>query len=578
MSFRRISILLLVFSVSFVFAGQWHQKAAEPLPREALVKGLEAYWGQGPQESDIVDPDMQIIEKVELEDHYRWHVSYMVEKDDKSYAYILFPKPMPTKEKPLPLVLCPHSTTGEGKKAVAGLSSRDEEYKRQRQHALDLVRLGFITFAPDMAGYGERVLIDKPATRYNFEHVADFKQKWLKKWPNARFPHGKQIWDIKRALDMLVEFDNVDSDNIGIIGHSLGAWTVMNTMPMDTRIKAGVANAGGTLRFIPYIWEEQKRLVQFLKADNAKNMHNMFNVGLMAAAPRSILHIKAANDSEDYAEKWTNQLEGFRVINDYFKQKGGGSFAVLQQNCGHTFKRDSRFFAYAWLHKHLFEDRNGAVHSAITPVPQNNPKRDWWMPRHQDIVERVKNGNVDLIMIGDSITHRWDSTGKAVWDEYYSSRNAVNMGFGGDRTQHVLWRLENGEIDGINPKLAVVMIGTNNTNLRNGNTTEEIADGIIAICKRLRSKLPETKVLLLSIFPRDEKPSYKRNLNATASKIASEIADGKWIYYLNINHKFLDENEILSKDIMPDLIHPNEKGYQIWAEAMEPTIKKLMGE
>ncbi|AQQ70502.1 putative dienelactone hydrolase [Limihaloglobus sulfuriphilus] len=365
MIFNKLPLCLFVFlsSVSFVFAGQWHQKAVEPLPREALVKGLEAYWGQGPQESDIVDPDMQIIEKVELEDHYRWHVSYMVEKDDKSYAYILFPKPMPTKEKSLPLVLCPHPTNGYGKKTVVGLATAgtEEELQKllQRQTGLYLVRLGFIIFAPDMAGYGERVLIDKPTSRYNFEHVEDFKQKWLKKWPDARFPHGKQIWDIRRALDMLVEFDFVDTDNIGIIGHSLGAWTVMNTMPMDARIKAGVANAGGTLNFIPELWTDHGRLQAFLEAGNTyKNMHNMFNIGIMATAPRPMLYIKAENDHRDYAESWAKQAEGFRIINDYYKQKdtngGEGDFDVLLQHSGHSFQKDAQMFACAWLHKHLF--------------------------------------------------------------------------------------------------------------------------------------------------------------------------------------------------------------------------------
>ncbi len=228
----------------------------------------------------------------------------------------------------------------------------------------------------------------------------------------------------------------------------------------------------------------------------------------------------------------------------------------------------------------------GKTHSAVTPVSRAN--RDWWMPRHEQVLERVAQGNVDLIMIGDSITHSWESKGKAVWDEYYARRNAVNMGFGGDRTQHVLWRLDHGEIDGISPTLAVLMIGTNNSN-GNDNTVGEIADGIKAICARIRAKLPKTKILILAIFPRadakqrrDKKHGATFNpqwaKNAEASRLASKIADGRHIFYLDINDAFLDENGVLSRDIMPDLLHPNEKGYQIWAEAMEPTIQKLMEE
>lgn len=226
------------------------------------------------------------------------------------------------------------------------------------------------------------------------------------------------------------------------------------------------------------------------------------------------------------------------------------------------------------------------THSAVTPEIRTN--RDWWMPRHEKVLQRVAQGNVDLIFIGDSITHGWEQNGKRVWDKYYAHRNAVNMGFGGDRTQHVLWRLENGEIEGIEPKLAVLMIGTNNSNGKD-NTAEEIADGIKAICAKLRTKLPETKILILAIFPRGDAEQRKHKTGAAkfntqwaknkkASELASKIADNEMIFYLDINDAFLNEKGELTRKIMPDLLHPTEKGYQIWADAMEPTIQKLMGE
>ena len=211
----------------------------------------------------------------------------------------------------------------------------------------------------------------------------------------------------------------------------------------------------------------------------------------------------------------------------------------------------------------------GKSHSAIVPAHCHN----WWTVRHEQILDQVQHRDVDLIFIGDSITHGWESNGKAMWDQYYAPRNAVNMGFGGDSTQHVLWRLDHGEIDGISPKLAVLMIGTNN-----GQPAEEIADGIKAICARIRHKLPKTKILILAIFPRDAAPSPKREKNAKASELASQIADNDMIYYLNINNHFLGPDAALSKDIMPDLLHPNPKGYTIWAQAIEPTVAKLMGE
>ncbi|MBN2376411.1 MAG: hypothetical protein JXD22_08420 [Sedimentisphaerales bacterium] len=214
----------------------------------------------------------------------------------------------------------------------------------------------------------------------------------------------------------------------------------------------------------------------------------------------------------------------------------------------------------------------GKEHSAVISAHRHN----WWSARHEQVLDQIK-GKVDLIFVGDSITHGWEKAGKELWDKYYAPRNAVNMGFSGDRTQHVLWRFEHGEIDGISPKLAILMIGTNNSN-KQDNTAEEIADGIKAICAQMRWKLPKTKILILSIFPRGEKPSPQREKNAKASELAAQIADNDMIYYLNINDKFLEADGTLSTDIMPDLLHPNEKGYKIWAEAIEPTVAKLMGE
>src|SRR6476660_7351614 len=192
---------------------------------------------------------------------------------------------------------------------------------------------------------------------------------------------------------------------------------------------------------------------------------------------------------------------------------------------------------------------------AVIPAP----KEGNWMLRHESFNERVKQGNVDLIFIGDSITAGWEGNGKNVWAEFYGKRNAVNLGIGGDRTQHVLWRLDHGNIDGISPKLAVLMIGTNNSNGED-NTAEEIGAGIEAIVKKLRAKLPQTKVLVLAIFPRREKPHPQREKNAKASDLASKVADNKMVYYLDIGPKFLGADGTLTKDIMPDLLHLSPQG------------------
>jgi beta-glucosidase len=212
-------------------------------------------------------------------------------------------------------------------------------------------------------------------------------------------------------------------------------------------------------------------------------------------------------------------------------------------------------------------------YASTTPAPRDDAS---WMPRHKLMNERVKKGNVDLLMIGDSITHGWEGGGKDVWDKYYAKRNAVNLGIGGDQTQHVLWRLEHGNIEGVQPKLAVLMIGTNNAG--SGNP-EAIAAGVEAIVAKLRDKLPQTKILILAIFPRGADPKDRlRQVNTKANGIIAKLADGKDVFFLDIGPKFLDKEGRLSRDIMPDLLHPNAKGYAIWAEAIEPSVKKLMGE
>lgn len=227
----------------------------------------------------------------------------------------------------------------------------------------------------------------------------------------------------------------------------------------------------------------------------------------------------------------------------------------------------------------------GKAHVAVTPALQDNPP-EWWASRHQGVLDRVAQGNIDLIMVGDSIMHIWERDYPDLWAEYIGSDHVLNLGFGADQTQNVLWRLDHGHIDGISPKLAVVMIGTNNSKR---NTAEEIADGIKTICAKLRAEIPKTKILLLAIFPRGDSEQRKnKTQNATynaqwakidkASELASVIADNKHIFYLNINEVFLDDNGILTRDVMPDLLHPNEKGYRLWGEAMQPTLKKLMGE
>ena len=220
---------------------------------------------------------------------------------------------------------------------------------------------------------------------------------------------------------------------------------------------------------------------------------------------------------------------------------------------------------------------------------QPNPKHDRKNPaepepgfeaRHEQFMHRkerlLKHGGTQFILVGDSITDGWhNGDARDILEENFGQYKPYNIGIGGDRTQHVLWRLDKGEVDGINPKAAMLMIGTNNLS---GNTNEEIAAGVKAIVKELHEKLPNTKILLLAIFPRGAKATdpNRPRIKAINEELAKLDDGGKTVKYLDIGQKFLDAEGNLPADIMPDALHPNAKGYQIWADAVGPTLEELM--
>jgi beta-glucosidase len=217
---------------------------------------------------------------------------------------------------------------------------------------------------------------------------------------------------------------------------------------------------------------------------------------------------------------------------------------------------------------------------ALTPAAQTAEwAQSWWMPRHQQkLADLAAQGEVDLLMIGDSITHGWETAGRAVWDEFYAGRKAFNLGFSGDRTEQVLWRLAHGAVDGIHPKLVVLMIGTNNTGHRQDRPAQTAA-GIRAILDDLERRLPAAKILLLAIFPREAAADAElRKLNDAVNERIAGLADDEKIFFLDIAGAFLSPDGSLSEEVMPDLLHPNETGYRLWAEAMEPTVGRLLNE
>lgn len=213
-----------------------------------------------------------------------------------------------------------------------------------------------------------------------------------------------------------------------------------------------------------------------------------------------------------------------------------------------------------------------AENSATKPIPGGGER---WFARHQRMCDRAKQGNVDLVFIGDSIVGNWAYDGEPIWNRYYEKRHGLNLGISGDRTEQVLWRLDHGNLDGISPKLAIVMIGQNNGPF---NTAEEIAAGVTAIVQKIKAKTPNTKVLLLGIFYRGEKPNPEQKKLDQTNTIIAKLADNKNIFYMNVNNIFLLPDGSISKDLMDDFEHPTEKGFQRWAEAIEPNVAQLMGE
>lgn len=196
--------------------------------------------------------------------------------------------------------------------------------------------------------------------------------------------------------------------------------------------------------------------------------------------------------------------------------------------------------------------------------------------RHDRFNAISKEGRARLVFLGDSITEGWEGAGKEVWASKYGPREAANFGIGGDRTEHVLWRLDHGNFDGLKPKLIVIMIGTNNTGHRQ-DAPADTAAGIRAILDRLRAKCPESKILLLGIFPRGERVDDPlRKINDKTNAIIQSFADGERVVYKDIGDKFLDSKGVLSKEIMPDLLHLSPKGYGIWADAIESDVERMM--
>ena len=213
------------------------------------------------------------------------------------------------------------------------------------------------------------------------------------------------------------------------------------------------------------------------------------------------------------------------------------------------------------------------VNTAVIPATRGDEPN--WRERDKQLSANAKQGTAKLAFIGDSITQGWEGRGQDVWQEYYGPRQAINLGIGGDRTEHVIWRLTHGNLTNLNPQVAVLMIGTNNTGHLMQDPSE-VAAGVRRILDILQDKLPDTKIILHGVFPRGPSPLDEARLNNVAiNQIIRRFHDGERVHYLEVGESFLEPDGSISRDVMPDLLHLSAEGYARWAQALEPKLQEL---
>jgi lysophospholipase L1-like esterase len=195
-------------------------------------------------------------------------------------------------------------------------------------------------------------------------------------------------------------------------------------------------------------------------------------------------------------------------------------------------------------------------------------------PRHLAFVEIARQGNIDLLLHGDSIMDGWalEEANKAVFDKYFGGIRTANFGIAGDTTQGVLWGLQNGEGQGFQPKAVMLLIGTNN-----GNSAPEVAEGIGAVVLELRRNFPEAKILLLALFPRGLPGDPVRGKLADVNRIIARLDDQEHVFFMDIGAAFLDDRGDFLPDVFrPDNLHPQAKGYEIWGSAVQARLAGLL--
>jgi len=441
-------------------------------------------------------------------------------------------------------------------------------------------------------------------------------------------------WGASRGLDYLETDPAVDAKHVGIEGVSRYGKAALVTMAFDTRfalVLVGSSGEGGAKLHRRNWGEAVENLTgtgeyhwmagNFLKYGASEATFGSKNPGdlpvdahelIALCAPRLTFISYGVPERGD--AKWLDHQGSFMaavaagpvfkllgakdlgVTEDYHTAKMppvntgllDGQLAWRQHDGGHTDGPNWKYFL-AWADRFFNRKPPTPQRAGMAPIPadQAAPRTDQnSMTAHAQLLEKTKQGRTDIYFEGDSITRRWGATDYpellANWKQNFSGWNAADFGWGADRIQNILWRLENGELDGVNPKVIVLLAGTNNIGGRippsgDAAMVADITAGLRKVVQVMQSKAPAATIIVTGIFPRNDNPAIFAAIGKINANLAA-MADGKKIRYLNINDKLADaEGNLLPGMMNSDKLHPALQGYQVWADALKPIFTELLG-
>ncbi len=429
-------------------------------------------------------------------------------------------------------------------------------------------------------------------------------------------------WGAARALDYLETLPAVDARRVGIEGVSRYGKAALVAMAFEPRfavVLVGSSGEGGAKPHRRHFGEQVENLTgsgayhwmagNFLKYGAVSASFGSRNAGdipvdahelIALCAPRPTFVSYGVPEKGD--ANWLDQqgsymatvaagpvfrLLGARdlgVAGDYRVAKMppvntgllDGELAWRQHDGGHEDRSNMSFFI-AWA--------NRLLHHTPPAVPADQPRMRADRTSHiahQQLLTKAKSGGIDVCFLGDSITRRWGALDYpeflAHWQKSFHGWNAGNFGWGGDRTENILWRLENGELDGVSPKVIVILAGTNNVGKEPGDDARvaDVTRGLSAIVDSCRRKAPAATVVLTAIFPRNDNPAVTPTIARINANLA-KLADGKTVRFLDVNPKLADAEGTLFEGMMVDGLHPSLNGYEVWAEGLKPILTELLG-